>query len=54
MTVSVLWPFLTVPWVGLMVFPDCTHLLSGKGVQMYNWEWGVDLLIFPRVSLIPP
>ena len=33
MTVSVLWHFLTVPWVGLqcvfVVFPDQTHLLLG-------------------------
>ena len=33
MTVSVLWHFLTVPWVGLqcvfVVFSDQTHLLLG-------------------------
>ena len=33
MTVSVLWHFLTVPWVGLqcvfVVFPDQTHLHLG-------------------------
>ena len=35
-TINVLWPFLTVPWVGLqyviVVFPDHTHLL-------YNIFW---------------
>ena len=34
MAVGVLWPFLTVPWVGLqcviVVFPDHTHLLFYK------------------------
>ena len=43
-----------MPWVGLLcvivVFPDRTHIPSGKGVQMYNWECGVDLPIFPRIS----
>ena len=33
MTVSVMWLFLTMPWVGLqcviVVFPDHSHLLSG-------------------------
>ena len=33
MTASVLWHFLSVPWVGLqcvfVVFPDQTHLLLG-------------------------
>ena len=34
MTVSVLWPFVTVLWVGLqceiVVFPNHTHLLLGS------------------------
>ena len=38
MTVSVLWLFLTVPWVGLqcviVVFPDHTPLLSVIGILM--------------------
>ena len=42
-TVNVLWPFLTVPWVGLqcviVVFPDYTHfltILSFVGVSFYT------------------
>ena len=38
MTVSVLWLFLTVPWVGLqcviVVFPDHTHLLFCGSVKL--------------------
>ena len=34
MTISALWPFFTVPWVGLqceiVVFPNHTHLLLGS------------------------
>ena len=37
MTVSVLWLFLMVPWVGLqcviVVFPDHTHLLLDRAVD---------------------
>ena len=36
MTVSVLWHFLTVPWVGLqcvfVVFPDQTHFYWAKTI----------------------
>ena len=44
MTVSVLWPFLTVPWVGLqcviVVFPDHARLFF----LLYN----AHVLIFPN------
>ena len=46
MTVSVLWFFLTVPWVGLqrmiVVFPDHTHFLySFKCVEL--WADNLDM-----------
>ena len=38
MAVSVLWHFLTVPWVGLqcvfVVFPDQNHLLLGLKARL--------------------
>ena len=40
MTVSVLWLFLMVPWVGLqcviLVFPDHTHLIFTFQIQEFS------------------
>ena len=44
-TVSVLWLFLTVPWVGLqrviVIFPDHTHLLFGVGDMTLKFKFNV-------------
>ena len=48
MTVSVLWLFLTVPWVGLqcvlVVFPDHTHLRFSVSNVLINKKLAVRLL----------
>ena len=56
MTVSVLWLFLTVPWVGqlcvIVVFPDwdCA-LLEMVETPIYSLEFMIDLLNVIRLGI---
>ena len=53
MTVSVLWPFLTVLWVSLqcvtMVFPDHNHLLFSRLLNDHFFQMVLNSDLFRRI-----